>query len=346
MSAAVEPVWRPALLGEAVAGGSVRCGLCPFGCVLAEGQVGACRVRRNSGGTLETATFAVAVGHVDAIERKPLYHFRPGSRVLTVAGPGCTFRCDYCINFRLSQYGRVAAAPWSGDPARPAELVARAVAAGAGLAMSYTEPGLAPELLLALAEHAVPAGVPITWKSNGFLTPAAIRLVAPVLAAVNIDVKAADDAAHRRLTGAPLGPVLEAIERFREAGVWVEVSSPLVPGTCADPAQLRTVASRLAAVDRGMPWHLLRFTPDFRRRADLPTAPAALRAGREIGHDAGLPYVYVERALGPEGRRTCCPGCGDVVVERGVWQAVRCTVVRGCCPRCGQRIPGIWEGVL
>ena len=336
------PAWTPALLAERTSHGGLRCGLCPFGCVLGEGQLGICRVRRNRGGALETATFTAAVAHLDAIERKPLYHVRPGSLVLTVAGPGCTFRCDYCINYRLSQFGREAAAPWTGAPARPAELVSQARAAGAAVGLSYAEPGLAPELTLALAEHAAPAGLPVIWKSNGFLTRRAVDLVAPALTAVNIDVKAASESAHRRLTGAPLRPVLETLERFREAGVWVEVSTPLIPGASADPAELRIIATQLAAIDPGIPWHLARFTPDFRMRDSRPSLPSTLQEGRAIGHEAGLAFVYVERALGPEGRRTRCPACQSVLVERGIWETLHNNLANGLCPHCGYQVPGRW----
>ncbi|MBA2324881.1 MAG: radical SAM protein [Pseudonocardiales bacterium] len=337
-----DPVWRPAVLGT-VRDGRLGCELCPFGCTLAPGQHGLCRVRRNHGGELQTATFSVAARHLDAIERKPFYHVRPGTSVLTTAAPGCTFRCGYCVNHRLSQYGRPGAPDWLGEPARPAELVAEAAAHGVAVGLSYTEPGLAPELTLALAEHAAPAGVPILWKSNGFLTPAAIDLVAPALLAVNIDVKAADDDAHRRLTGAPLAPVLDAIGRFRAAGVWVEVSTPLVPGTASDPADLRAIAGLLAAIDPAMPWHLLRFTPDFRMAAEVPTLPAALDTARMIGREAGLRFVYVERALGPAGRNTACPRCENVVVERGIWNTVHTTITGGRCPRCALPLPGHWR---
>ncbi len=340
------PTWRPALLGEALPGGRVRCALCPHYCEIADGETGVCQVRRNHGGGLETATFTVAVSHLDAIERKPLYHVRPGSRVLTVAAPGCTFRCNYCINHRLSQYGRVdaEAAPWTGAPAQPADLVRHAAEAGAGTAvgLSYTEPGLAPELTLALAEHARPAGVPVVWKTNGFLTAAAIDLVAGALDAVNIDIKAAGDAAHRRLTGAPLAPVLDAVECFRAAGVWVEVSTPLVPGAAADPAALAAIARHLAAVDPDIPWHLLRFTPDFRMCRPPPTTPEALARAVEAGRDAGLRFVYVERALGPCGRETRCPSCDTLLVARGIWETLDVTLTGGACPGCAQPIPGRW----
>jgi pyruvate formate lyase activating enzyme len=337
-----QPVWTPALLSEPARHGGLRCGLCPFGCVLSDGQLGVCQVRRNRGGSLETATFTAAVAHLDAIERKPLYHLKPGSLVLTVAGPGCTFRCDYCINYRLSQFGRVATAPWTGAPARPAELVSQASAAGAAIGLSYAEPGLALELTLALAEHAIPAGLPVIWKSNGFLTRRAVDLVAPALTAVNIDVKAATETAHRRLTGAPLRPILETIERFREAGVWVEVSTPLIPGVSAGPAALRSIATLLAAMDPGLPWHLARFTPEFRMRDSQPTPPSALGAGQAIGHEAGLAFVYVERALGPEGRRTRCPACRNTLVQRGIWETLENYITNGRCPHCGYQIPGRW----
>lgn len=333
-----EPQWRPALFSEPAAGGRVRCTLCPFLCVLRDGQAGVCRVRRNRSGTLETATYTAAAAHLTAIERKPLYHVWPGSRVLTVAGPGCSFRCDYCINYRLSQYGREDTAPWTGTPARPAEIAARAHEAGALLGLSYSEPGLAPELTLALAEY----GLPLIWKTNGYLTAEAIDAVAPALTAVNIDIKAADEAGHRHLTGASLGPVLDAVERFRSAGVWVEVSTPLIPGTSADSVSLQSIAARLAVIDRDIPWHLLRFTPDFRLSSAAPTAPDALREARDIGHGAGLRFVYVERALGPEGRNTSCPVCGIKLVDRDIWKMVENVIVDGQCPRCGLPIPGRW----
>ena len=332
------PRWRPALLGEPAGPGRVRCTLCPFRCVLADGQAGVCKVRRNDGGTLRTATYTAGVAHVTAVERKPLYHVRPGAQVLTVAGPGCSFRCDYCINYRLSQYGRDEAAPWLGEPARPDELAARAASAGALLGMSYSEPSLAPELTLDLASR----GVPIVWKSNGFMTAAAVSLLAPALLAVNIDIKAADEATHRHLTGAPLAPIWAAIELLRAAGVWVEISTPLIPGISAAPEALRAIAARIASIDVDIPWHLLRFTPDYRMADADPTPPSALALGQSIGRDCGLLFVYVERALGSAGRDTLCPRCGTRLVDRDVWRMVHNGIRGGRCPECGFSIAGRW----
>jgi pyruvate formate lyase activating enzyme len=341
------PQWSAAVLASAPpapvgADRRVRCELCPYRCTLPEGRVGACKVRRNRAGVLQTATHAVAVSHLDPIERKPLYHVWPGTRVLTVAAPGCTFRCAYCVNHRLSQYGRLPTAGWVGEPADPAAVVALAGAHGAAIGMSYGEPGLAPELTLALAELAAPAGIPLVWKTNGFLTPAAVDLVAPWLSAVNIDVKAADEAAHRRLTGAPLAPVLRALERFRANGVWVEVSTPLAPGAAQSPAQLRAIADQLVQVDRDIPWHLLRFTPDHRMRDAAPSTPRALHQAAQIGRAAGLRFVYFQGAPDGAGQSTPCPHCGTTLLRRAGSPPHSNRLLAGSCPSCANSVPGVW----
>lgn len=307
--------------------------------MLDPGQVGACKVRRGSpGGGLETATFASSVAHVDAVERKPFFHYRPGTPTITLAAPGCSFRCDYCVNFRISQYGRDDESAWNGLPVDPAEIVARAAALGGSVALSYTEPSLAPELTLELARHGRDSGVAVLWKSNGFMTHEAIALCAPAVAAVNIDVKGVDEESHRRLTGGSVQPVLAAIQAFRERGTWVEVSTPLIPGV-ADPERIAVV---LAGISPDIPWHLVRFTPAYRMRGHDPTAPEALAAAVEAGRAAGLRYVYVERALGNQGRATYCPSCQTCLVTREVWSLKESRLEAGCCPDCGTSLEGRW----
>jgi pyruvate formate lyase activating enzyme len=335
------PQWTPAIL-YSVHGTELQCDLCPHRCRLRDGQTGYCGVRRRAGDRLESATFATTVQHVDSVERKPLYHWRPGTRAITLAAPGCSFRCGYCVNHRLSQFGRRGGDGWRASPAEPEDIARQAAGQGAAIALSYSEPSLAIELTLALARAGTPLGVPLVWKTNGFLTPEAAAVAAPVLAAVNVDIKAAAERAHRRLTGAPLAPVLEAIARLRGAGVWVEVSTPIVPGTVDRGEDLQVIASWIAAVDPMTPWHLLRFTPTFRMTAENPTTPEDLAAARDIGLDAGLRHVYVERALGPEGRRTVCPACGAAVVERGIWAVESVRVRDGRCPECREPISGVW----
>jgi pyruvate formate lyase activating enzyme len=333
--------WVTATLYEPT-GDRLACTLCPIRCRLADGQVGACHVRRRTGDRLETRTFASTVQHYDAVERKPLYHFRPGSTVLTLAAPGCTFRCTYCVNHRISQYGRDHEV-WQADPVDPAEVVELAASRGASIGLSYSEPSLAIELTLALAAHGASRGVGVIWKTNGFLTDEALALAAPALAAVNIDIKAADEKRHHELTGAPLAPVLASLRALHARGVWVEVSTPLIPGVSASPSDLARIAAVIASVDPGIPWHLLRYTPAYRRAADLPTLPDALAAGVRIGHEAGLRHIYVERALGPSGRATRCPGCGDTVITRELWALGEVRLRDGACPRCGKLLEGRWN---
>jgi pyruvate formate lyase activating enzyme len=294
---------------------------------------------------METATFAAAVQHRDAVERKPLYHFRPGAEVLTLAAPGCTLRCDYCQNWRLSQFGRDGRAGWGARPVSPEEVVAAALAQGVGvIGLSYSEPGLAAEFSLALGELAAARGIELIWKSNGFLSAVAVEAMAGVLAAVNIDLKGVDPVRHRRLTGADPGPIREAIAGFVVAGVWVEVSTPLIPGVNDGPVELGRIAAAIAAISPDIPWHLGRFVPEYRLADLAPTADGTFAVAMAAGRAAGLRFVYTERVYGDAGRRTSCPGCGEALVSRRLWGLRHNGLRGGLCPRCNYRIPGRWAG--
>ena len=334
--------WRSAGFYRPVEGG-ILCTLCPHGCVLADNEVGFCQVRRRHGLALQTATFATSLQHLDNIERKPFYHYQPGCKVLTLAAPGCSFTCLYCQNYRLSQFGRTPAAPWQGTPVDSTAIVAEAAAQNAAIALSYSEPSLAAELTLELATAGQPKNVPILWKTNGFMTREALAQLAPHLAAVNVDLKAVDDNKHRALTGASVTPVLDAIAKFLEAGVWVEISTPLIPKFNTDFQSLRRLAATVRGLGISIPWHLLRFTPEYRLRRARPTAPDTLTQALAIARETGLQYVYVERACGPAARNTYCPQCGHEVVARRIWETQTVSLIDGCCPSCGYNIPGRWH---
>ena len=338
-----QPEWKPAGFHVPTKQGVV-CTLCPHRCVLRhDGDVGYCQVRRRNGTGMETATYATSVRHVDAVERKPLYHFRPGARVLTLASPGCSWRCDYCQNHRLSQYGRSDEAPWSARPISAQEVVDAAHGLGVGVVgLSYSEPSLAAELTLSVAELAEPAGLDMVWKTNGYLTRDAAKCLAPALSAANVDLKAVDVAAHRRLTGADVQPVLDTIATWVDAGVWVEVSTPLIPGYHDEPA-LRAVAQAVAKIGRWIPWHVQRFVPEFRLAAALPTPRSLVDAALRAAQAAGLQHVYSERLLAEHGRSTRCPTCGIIVVARGIWSLTRNELAEGACPACNTPIAGVWN---
>jgi pyruvate formate lyase activating enzyme len=335
------PEWAPAMFHRRE-GEKVRCVLCPRACLLGEGDVGFCGVRRCHGGGIETATFAASVCQWGPVERKPLYHVRPGARALTLAAPGCTFRCKYCLNYRLSQYGRSEGAQWDGVSVNVDDVVHKAASQSGLIALSYSEPILAAELTLALARHASGSGVGILWKSNGFVTEAALATIAPCLLAANIDIKTADEDKHLCLTGAPLAPVLAAVRGLVQAGVWVEISTPVIPGFNADDASLGRLAQTILAIGADVPWHLVRFMPAYKLQEAPPASPSLLRRAREIARREGVRFVYVERALGKDARNTYCHRCGAVLIRRGIWCTEEILLRDGQCPQCHSVIPGRW----
>lgn len=265
--------------------------------------------------------------------------------MLTVAAPGCTFACTYCQNFPLSQHGRTDEAPWTARPITAQELVKACAERDALLAFSYTEPILAAELALDVAAQNPKPGPAIVWKTNGFLTEEAARLVAPALLAANVDLKTPDDDSHRRLTAAPLAPVRSALSIWKECGVWLEISTPLIPGLNTDDASLRALAAIVFSLGAETPWHLVRFHPDYRLQEAPPTHPDLLRRAADIAREVGLAHVYVERALGEEGRNTRCAGCGKTVIRRDVWALLENGLVHGKCPQCARGLPGRWSEV-
>ena len=339
--------WRAAKFQQSHPRG-IRCTLCPFSCLLGDGDVGRCNVRRRRGSELETATFATSVRHIHPIERKPFYHFLPGTRVLTLAAPGCTFRCTYCQNYRISQFGRDRNAAWTATPLGDSidDIIRAARAADAGIAFSYSEPILSSELTLTLAPRARRAGLPVVWKSNGFVTPEAAEELAGAIDAVNVDLKTVDDDAHRQLTGAPVHPVLAAIRTWAKRGVWIELSTPLIPGFNTSPESLRAMATTICSLTElgpDIPWHLVRFHPDYRLLHSPPTHPDLLRQARTIAADEGLRHVYIERALGECGRNTFCPKCNALVVRRAIWALKRQFLDTAACRQCKTPIPGRWN---
>lgn len=333
--------WQPADFWSRDREGGLWCHLCPFHCHFTDDTVGRCRVRRRRGDHLETATFALPLRHRQPIERKPFYHVHPGAMTLTLASPGCNFRCDYCQNASFAHAEPEEAMAPDTPALDPAALVAETGRDGLILALSFTEPTLAAEATLALHDHAA-GRIPIVWKSNGFITPKAVSRLAPALTAVNIDLKAADPDTHLRLAAAPLGPVIKGMHAFATAGVWVEVSTTVIPGVNDHPTALAAMAAMVADLGADTPWHLRRFHPDHQRQDTDPTSPATLSQAVRIAHDAGLRHVYVERALGPDGRTTRCHACGEIVITRHVAGFLASELDKGGCPGCGTALAGRW----
>ncbi|MCC7491312.1 MAG: AmmeMemoRadiSam system radical SAM enzyme [Fimbriimonadaceae bacterium] len=323
-------------------GDHLVCRLCPLECLLGDGQQGTCGVRVAHGGALySTAYGQLAVAAPAPIERKFLYHVRPGAATFSFAAGGCNLSCRYCQNWLVSQAPKAGRGP-AAEFVAPDELVQRAAAAGCGtIAATYSEPGVWLEYALDVAVAARQAGLAVVWKTNGCLQPEPQAAILPCLLAVNVDLKAFDPAVHQQLTGAPLEPVLAALRRYHEAGVWVEVTTLVIPTLTDSADHLRRTADWLLRhLGPDVPWHLNRFHPDHALRHLPPTPREALLAARQAAREAGLRYVYSDATATGEGWDTSCARCGEPLITRAQYRMRQSIVQDGGCPRCGERLPG------
>ncbi|NOZ58360.1 MAG: AmmeMemoRadiSam system radical SAM enzyme [Euryarchaeota archaeon] len=328
---------------EPLGGGRVRCNLCSHRCVIAEGKRGICGVRENRGGRLYTLVYGRAIAyHVDPIEKKPLFHFLPGTKSYSIATVGCNFRCLHCQNWEISQMPREGRGV-SGIHLPPEEVVEQAQRHGcASISYTYTEPTIFAEYAVDCARLAGERGIKNVFVTNGYITEDALREVAPHLDAANIDLKGFTDEFYREVCGARLEPVLRSIRLYREMGVWVEVTTLIIPGHNDDEEQLRGIARFIRSVGREVPWHVTRFHPDY-RLTEVPSTPLeTLRRAMEIGREEGLLYVYMGNVPG-EGEDTLCPGCGEVLIQRRGFEILKYRIREGRCPECGTEIHGVWE---
>lgn len=335
-----------ALLYDKLEGGEVRCRLCSHRCVIAEGRRGLCRVRENQGGVLHTLVYGRLVArHVDPIEKKPLYHFLPGSLSYSVATVGCNLRCRFCQNADIAQLPADRGGTIMGEDATPAEVVDAAGRTGCrSISFTYTEPTIFFEFALEAARLARTRGLRNIFVTNGYMTPEAIEMIAPVLDAANVDLKGFTRKYYKAICGADLTHVQAALRGLQAAGVFVEVTTLVVPGLNDDPEELKALAGFLVE-DLGpdTPWHISRFHPTYRLTDRPPTPVETLHRAHAIGRAAGLRYVYVGNVPGDDGESTRCPGCGEVLIRRRGFQVVAFRLVDGGCPACGLRIKGVWE---
>ena len=336
---------REALLFERSEDGSVRCSLCRHRCRILPGGRGLCHVRENNGGVLETLVYGMLVaGQVDPVEKKPLFHFLPGSRTYSIATVGCNFRCRHCQNHTIAQTEPDADGQVPGQFLPPAEAVAAAVNSGSrSMSYTYTEPTIFFEYLLDTARLARGAGLRNVLVTNGYMTPEALDLVAPFVDAANIDLKGFDDSFYRRVTGARLDGVLECIRDYRRRNIWIEITSLIIPGENDSREQLEGMAAFIAEeLGKDVPWHVSRFFPRYRMDDRPPTSPDTLVRAVEAGQRSGLRHIYVGNLAGGQ-EDTICPECHAVLVRREGFQVRENRLAEGSCIECGTIVPGVWR---
>src|ERR1035437_8060342 len=335
-----QPNIRRALLGEAfddlLAPGSVKCNACAHRCLLRPGRIGICGVRQNRGGWLYTLVYGeIVAAKAEPIEKKPFYHFMPGSYAYSIGTQGCNFHCSFCQNWEISQAHREDLVPESRN-VTPEELVEEAVASGArSIAYTYVEPTIFIEFAMDSMVKARAAGLRNVFVTNGYETPEAIELVAPYLDAANVDLKAANNDFYRRICGGRWEPVREAIVEMRRREIWVELTTLIIPGLNDDRRELRALAEWIAtAVGPETPWHITRFHPAYRLNNVPPTPAATLVDVAAAAKEVGLRHVYIGNAPEVEEATTFCGRCGEMLIERSDFSVTKWRLSEGRCPRC------------
>lgn len=321
----------------------VHCGLCRFRCRILDGRRGVCGVRENRGGTLFSLVYGrVIAEHVDPIEKKPFYHVHPGSRSYSVATVGCNFRCLHCQNYEISQLPHQHR-DIPGTDLTPQELVQRAVAAGCrSLAYTYTEPTIYFEYAYDAAVLAREAGLANLFVSNGYITDEALAAIAPYLDAANIDLKGFSEKFYRDVTGASLIGVLDCLRSYRRHGIWLEITTLLIPGLNDQDDELAGIATFIRdELGPDVPWHVSAFYPTYRLTDRPRTPPSTLRRARRIGLDAGLRHVYVGNVPDEDGESTYCSGCGAKVIGRSGFHLGEIRLREGRCLACATPLAGV-----
>ncbi len=315
-----------------------HCFLCSHRCVIKPGKRGICLVRENRDGTLYSLVYGLLIAaHVDPIEKKPLYHFMPGSVSFSIATMGCNFQCDYCQNWRISQAdtGRIA-----GEFTPPEDVVRAAKSQRCGsISYTYTEPTIFFEYAHDCARLAQAEGIRNCFVTNGYETPETIEKMAGLIDAANVDLKAFNDKFYRERCKARLDPVVKSISLMHQAGIRVEVTTLLIPGFNDDPDELKKLTEFLAGVSPDIPWHVSRYHPNHRFDRARTTSADSIFKALEIGKQAGLRYLYAGNLPAGDYENTHCPGCGATVIERRGYSARTVGLDGSKCAKCGAELP-------
>jgi len=317
---------------------SIRCTVCTNSCLISPGERGTCGVRENRDGKISLVTYGIISGYaIDPIEKKPLYHYFPGSSILSVGSYGCNLKCDFCQNYHISQHAEAEASP----TLSPEGLIREALRSrgNIGIAYTYNEPVVWYEYVVDCARLAAAGGLRNVMVTNGYINPLPLAELIRVIDAFNVDLKGFNNDFYRRYTGATLKPVLEAIKTIASAGRHLEITTLIIPGLNDSDDEMRREAEWIAEnAGTGVPLHLSRYFPTY-RRTDPPTSPETILRLREIAEEY-LDFVYTGNMPGSEaGSDTICPACNSVVIKRSGYSVkVKGLTDEGRCSRCNKEI--------
>ncbi len=333
-----------AMLWKKLDGKKVQCELCNRKCILDDGQTGVCRVRKNIDGKLYTLVYGDVVSYaVDPIEKKPLFHFLPGTSAFSIATVGCNYFCEWCQNWSISQ-----ASPGDVPSVQlmPEDIVSLAKRTGSStIAYTYVEPTVFFELAYDTSKLAVENGLANVFITNGYMTKKALKKISPYLHGMNVDVKGNENMYLKYMGGVHLKPVLDTIKYAKKLGIWVEVTNLVIPRLNDDDETIESIIDFVKKTDKDMPLHFTAFHPDYKMVDRPPTPRETLVKAREKALEEGLHYVYIGNvAPGDPYENTYCPNCGELLIERHGFQVTKMNLTPdGRCPKCGEKIAGVWD---
>lgn len=322
---------------------TVQCQLCPRGCTLSEGVRSFCRVREPHNGELYTLAYnQVCAAHIDPIEKKPLFHFLPGTDAFSIATAGCNYRCKSCQNWQISQVG-----PEGSENRKmlPRDIAAAAIAEKCKtVAYTYTEPVIFYEYMLETSKEARAKGLRNMCHSNGSFNPEPLALIAPYLDAANIDLKGFTQDFYTDFAAGYLNTTLETLKYMKKNGVWLEITNLVVPTMNDDMTKMKEMCVWIADnLGSDVPLHFSRFWPQYKLTGLYPTPVETLVEARNTAMAAGIRYSYIGNVPGSDGENTYCHGCKKPVIRRSGYTIIENRVKDGSCGFCGTKIPGVWS---
>jgi pyruvate formate lyase activating enzyme len=318
----------------------IKCNLCARKCLISDGGTGFCLVRKNEGGTLFSLVYAKAISAcIDPIEKKPLSHFNPGSSVISIATAGCNFRCQFCDNWMISQEGEI-----SGKNFPPEEVVKTARDNGCqGISYTYTEPTIFFEYAYDTAKLARQVGFFNTFVTNGYMTPEAVKTIAPYLDAATVDLKGGGDPEfYKTFSAVPsVEPIYEALIEMKRNDIHIEITNLVVPKIGASMERIKELAAWIRdALGKETPFHLLRFHPDYKMTTIASTPIETLEKAYATAKGEGLNYVYIGNMPGHPCENTYCPNCNELLIKRYSFEITKWNLTKDMrCPVCGRVIP-------
>lgn len=341
---------KKAILYKKLNGNKVQCLACSHQCYIDEGETGICGIRLNKNGELYLLVYNKPISvSIDPIEKKPLYHFLPGKQIFSLGTIGCNFGCDFCQNWEISQLPKTIDEIKKTGYARqkeswtPERIVQHCKESKIPMiAYTYNEPTVWTEYAYDIMRLAKKQGIKNVWVSNGFMSEQTLDLISPYLDAVNIDLKSFSDTFYQKICKARIEPVKKNIKKIWEKGIWIEVTTLMIPKINDSSKEIKQIAEFLKNISENIPWHISAFFPGY-KMIDIPLTPIeTLHKAYQIGKKSGLKYVYIGNVIDTDQGNTYCPKCNTLLIKRINMNIIENKLIAERCSNCGEIIKGQW----